>query len=85
MKPTSRSQEAGHTCIAPSIPLAKRSSSCCRRSVRHQVSFYDLTFLLFRQRVEYRAQLAANIPKDCFPSSFGHEYDMVLAVPLGVG
>src|SRR5262245_42715287 len=53
--------------------------------VRHQVSLHDLAFLLLRQRVEYRAQLAADIPKDRFPPPFRHEYNMVLAVPLGVG
>ena len=53
--------------------------------VRHEVPLHDLAFLLFRQSVEDRAQLAADIPKDCFPPSFGHEYNVVLAVPLGVG
>jgi DDE superfamily endonuclease len=32
MKPTSRLEGGGHTCIGPSIPPARRSSSCCRPS-----------------------------------------------------
>jgi hypothetical protein len=35
--------------------------------------------------MENRAQLAADIPEYGFPPPFGHEYDMVFAVPLGVG
>ena len=53
--------------------------------IRHQVSLHDLALLLLRQRVENRAQLSADIPQDRFPPSFGHEYHVVLAVPLGVG
>jgi hypothetical protein len=53
--------------------------------VGHQVSLHHLAFLLLGQRVEDPTQLAADIPKDRFPPPFGHEYNMVLAVPLGVG
>src|SRR2546425_135346 len=53
--------------------------------VRHQIPLHDLAFLLFRQGVKNRAKLSADIPEDDFPPSFGHEYNMVLAVPLGVG
>ena len=53
--------------------------------VRHQVSLYDLAFLLFRQRVENRTQLTTDIPEDGFSPPLGHEYNMVLAVPLRVG
>jgi hypothetical protein len=53
--------------------------------IRHQVPLHDLAFLLFRQRMENRSQLTADIPEDRFPSPFGNEHNMVLAVPLGVG
>jgi hypothetical protein len=49
------------------------------------VPLYDLAFLLFCQRVQNRPQLAADMPKNYFPPSLGHEHNMVLAVPLGVG
>ena len=53
--------------------------------VGHQVPLHDLAFLLFRQCMENRSQLTANVPEDGFPPPFGHEDNMVLAVPLGVG
>ena len=65
--------------------MLRRNRDAHMHVVRHQVSLHDLAFLLLRQRVENRAQLAADIPKDRFPPSFRHEYNMVLAVPLGVG
>jgi hypothetical protein len=53
--------------------------------VYHPMTLQDLAFLLFRQRVEDRAQLTPYASADRFAPSFGHEYDRVLAVPLGVG
>src|SRR2546423_10954623 len=51
--------------------------------VWHQVSFQNLTLLLLRQRVEDRAQLAPDGAEDRFPSPFGHEHYVILAVPFG--
>jgi hypothetical protein len=53
--------------------------------VWHQVSFHYLALFLLRQRVENRAQFSADISEDRLTPSFGHEYNVVLAVPPGVG
>ena len=53
--------------------------------VWHEVSFHNLTLLLLRQCVEDRAQLAPESAEDHFPSSFGHEHYVILAVPFGMG
>jgi hypothetical protein len=53
--------------------------------VRHQVPLYDLAFFLLRQGMENRLELPANMPENGFPPPLGHEHNMVLAVPLGVG
>src|SRR5215471_8306905 len=65
--------------------MLRRNRDAPVHGIRYQVSLHDLELLLLRQRVENRAQLSADIPKDRFPPSFGHEYHVVLAVPLGVG
>src|ERR1700674_365987 len=51
--------------------------------VWHQVSLNDLALLLFGQGVEDCAQLPTRLAKDGLPSSFGHEHNVVLAVPFG--
>src|SRR5262249_57589041 len=48
-------------------------------------SMHERALLLLRQRVENRAQLSADIPKDRFPPSFGHEYYVVLCSPTWSG
>ena len=53
--------------------------------VWHQMPLNDLAFLLLGQRVEDRTQLPTSWAKYCLPSPFGHEYDMILAVPFGMG
>ena len=45
--------------------------------IPHWVSFKSLTLLLFRQRVEDRAQFAADMPENRLRSSFGHEHYVV--------
>jgi hypothetical protein len=45
--------------------------------VAHQVRLHDLAFLLFRQRMQYRPQLTANMPENHFSPPFGHEHNMV--------
>ena len=65
--------------------MLRRNRDAHMYVVRHQVSLHDLALLLFRQRVENRAQLSADISKDHFPPPLGHEDNVVLAVPLGVG
>ena len=51
--------------------------------VRHQVSLHDLAFLLFRQRMENRAQLTADAPENGFTPPFGHEHYVILATWAG--
>ncbi len=53
--------------------------------VRHQVSFDNLTLLLPGQRMENRSQMLTRLPENYFAPSLGHENDMVLAVPFGMG
>ena len=53
--------------------------------VWHQVSFDYLTLLLSGQRMENRSQMTARLPENYFAPSLGHEHDMVLAVPFGMG
>src|ERR1035438_9033683 len=53
--------------------------------IRHQVTLDNLAFLLPGQRVENCAQLPARLPEDGFPSSFGHEHYVILAVPFRMG
>ena len=53
--------------------------------VWHPVPFHDLAFLLFRQRMENRPKLAADTSENRFSPPLGHEHNVVLAVPLGVG
>ena len=53
--------------------------------VRHQMALDNLTFLLPSQRVEDRTQLPARLPENGFPTPFGHENYVVLAVPFGMG
>ena len=50
--------------------------------VRHEMPFDDLASLLFGQGVENSPQLLSYSPINDFPASFGHEHDMVLAVPF---
>jgi hypothetical protein len=45
----------------------------------------NLTFFLPGQRVEDRTQLPARLPENGFPTPFGHENYVVLAVPFGMG
>jgi len=68
-----------------SYRVLRRNRDAHMHVVWHQVSLHNLALLLFRQRVENWAQLSADIPKDHFPPSLGHEHHVVLAVPLGVG
>ena len=68
-----------------SYRVLRRNRDAHMHVVWHQVSFHYLALFLLGQRMENRAQLSADIPKDRFPPSFGHEYHVVLAVPLGVG
>jgi hypothetical protein len=53
--------------------------------VWHQMPFENLAFFLPRQRVEDRPPLPTGLAEDDLPSSFGHEYHMVLAVPFRMG
>ena len=53
--------------------------------VRHQMAFDNLAFLLPGQRVEDRAQLPARLPENGLPTPFGHENNVILAVPFGMG
>jgi hypothetical protein len=53
--------------------------------VGHEMPFQNLTFLLLRQRVENRAQLPTDLAEDGLAPSFGHEHDVILAVPFGMG
>src|SRR5713101_3205048 len=53
--------------------------------VRHQMSFDNLTLLLPGPRVENRPQMLTRLPENYFAPSLGHENDMVLAVPFGMG
>ena len=53
--------------------------------VWHQVPLDDLALLLFSQGMEDCAQLPTRLAKDDLPSSFGHEHNMVLAVPFRMG
>ena len=50
--------------------------------VRHQMAFDNLALFLPRQGVEDRTQLPARLAEDGFPTPFGHEHDMILAVPF---
>jgi hypothetical protein len=52
--------------------------------IRHEISFYNLAFLLPCSRVEDRSPLPPRLPENGFPSSLGHEHYMVLAVPFGM-
>src|SRR5918995_3459476 len=53
--------------------------------VWHEMPFQNLAFLLPRQRMENLPQMPARLPEDCFPPPLGHEHNMILAVPLGMG
>jgi hypothetical protein len=53
--------------------------------VWHQVSFDDLALFLFGQGVENWPQLKTRLAKDGLASSFGHENNVVLAVPFRMG
>src|SRR5258707_2273305 len=50
--------------------------------VRHNMTLNDLILLLPSQRVEDCTQLSTRLAEDDFPSSLGHEHNMVLAVPF---
>ena len=47
--------------------------------VRHQMPFDYLAVLLLSQRVEDRTQLPTRLAEEGLASSFGHEYNVVLA------
>jgi hypothetical protein len=53
--------------------------------VWHQMSLNNLALLLPSQRVENRTQLSADLAEDDLPPSFGHEHNVVLAVPFRMG
>ena len=53
--------------------------------VWHQVPLNDLALLLFSQRMENCAQLPTRLAEYHFPPSFGHEHNVVLAVPFSMG
>jgi hypothetical protein len=53
--------------------------------VRHQMTLDNLAFLLPGQRVEDRTQLPTRLPENGFPTPFGYENYVVLAVPFGMG
>jgi hypothetical protein len=74
-------QESNHE----SQRVLGRDRDAHMHAIRHQVPLDDLTFLLFRQRMQNRAQLTADLPEDSFPPPFRHEDNMLLSVPLGVG
>ena len=65
--------------------MLRRNRDAQVHLVRHPVPLHNLAFFLLRQRVEYRTQLSPDIPKNRLPPSLGHEHNVVLAVPLGVG
>ena len=50
--------------------------------VWHEVPLNNLALLLFGQGVEDCAQLPPRLAKDGFPSAFGHEHNVILAVPF---
>ena len=52
--------------------------------VRHQMALDDLTLFLSRQRVKDHTQLPTRLAEDGFPAAFGHENDVVLAVPFRI-
>jgi hypothetical protein len=49
--------------------------------IRYQMAFKDAALLLPSQLVEDRSQDVANVSIQGFLTSFGNEYDMVLAMP----
>jgi hypothetical protein len=53
--------------------------------VWHNMPCKNLAFLLPRQRVEDLSQLATRLPEDHFPPPLGHEHNVILAVPFGMG
>src|SRR5260221_5095053 len=53
--------------------------------VRHQMPFENLALLLLGQRMENLPQMTARLPEYHFAPSLGHEHNMVLAVPFGMG
>jgi hypothetical protein len=53
--------------------------------VWHQVPLDNLTFLLLGEGVENCARLPTLFAKDGFPAPFGHEHNVVLAVPFRMG
>ena len=53
--------------------------------VQHQMILDNLAFLLPGQRVEDRTQLPTRLPENGFPTPFGYENYVVLAVPFGMG
>ena len=53
--------------------------------VRHQMTLDNLAFLLPGQRVEDRTQLPARLAEYGLPTPFGHENNVVLAVPFRMG
>jgi hypothetical protein len=53
--------------------------------VGHQMAFDNLALLLPSQGVEDRTQLPTRLAEDGFPSPFGYENNVVLAVPFRMG
>ncbi len=52
--------------------------------VGHQMAFEDLALLLPSQRVKDGTQLTTSLAEDGLPAPFGHENDMILAVPFRI-
>ncbi len=53
--------------------------------VWHQVPFDDAALFLTSKLMKDCAKLLANVPKDCLTATFGNEYEMLLAIPFGMG
>jgi hypothetical protein len=53
--------------------------------IRHQMTLDDLALFLPGKGVEDCAQLPTRLAKDGFPTPFGHEHNVVLAVPFRMG
>jgi len=52
--------------------------------IGHHMSLEDAAFLLPCQLMENRSERAANTPKQCLAAPFGHEYNMILAIPTSL-
>ena len=50
--------------------------------IQHQVAFHNLTFLLFRQLVEYFSKMLSDRSENHLLASLGYKYHVIFAIPL---